>query len=220
MFVAKSIQNLELAALQSGYRQAQLDLEKASYQLSLTKLRAPFTGVVANLQAQPFQPSQDHRPLCLLQDLRPMEVRFSILETELGLLQTGNSLQIEPLAQLGQSYPARLLTINPHVNENGLVEIVAQVDQPGRQLLPGMNVRVRLRQAVPEQLIVPREAVVLRQGRPVVFVYRSDTAYWNYVQPDLENSQFYTLSEGIQADEIVIISGNLNLAHLAPVQIQ
>lgn len=211
---------LELAALQSGYRQAQLDLEAATYQLGLTELRAPFTGTVANLSAQPYQASRDHQPLCLLQDLSPMQLRFSVLETELDLLQSGTTLQVEPLAQADQSYPARVLAVNPRVDDNGLVEVLAQLDNPSRDLLPGMNVRVRLRQAVPDQLIVPKEAVVLRQGRPVVFVYRNDTAYWHYVQPDLENSETYSLTEGIQPDEIVITSGNLNLAHLAPVSIQ
>lgn len=211
---------LELAALQSGYRQAQLDLEAATYQLGLTELRAPFAGTIANLRAQAFQASRDHQPLCLLQSLSPMQLHFSVLETELDLLQRGNTLQVEPLAQPGQSYPGSVLAVNPRVDENGLVEILAQLDNPGRDLLPGMNVRVRLRLAVPNQLIVPKEAVVLRQGRPVVFIYHNDTAYWHYVQPGLENSEAYSLIEGIQSDEIVITSGNLNLAHLAPVSVQ
>ncbi len=211
---------LTLAALQSGYRQAQLDLESAIYQLSLTEIRAPFAGTVANLGAQAYQSSQDHRPLCLLQDLRPMLVRFSILETELDLLNSGNTLQIEPLAQAGESYPARLESVNPRVNKNGLVEVFAKMERPSSQLLPGMNVRVRLRQGVADQLIVPKEAVVLRQGRPVVFVYRNDTAFWHYVKPALENSEKYSLSEGLEANEIVITSGNLNLAHMARVKVQ
>jgi len=118
------------------------------------------------------------------------------------------------------AFTGRITEVNPRVDDNGLLRLSAQVRNPQRQLLPGMNVQVRLQQAIPDQLFVPKSAVVLRQGRPVVFVYQQDTAYWHYVTPDLENSQHYTITDGLEANQTVITQGNLNLGHLAPVKIE
>ena len=211
---------LTLAALQSGYTQAKLDLQAAQHQLDLAELRAPFSGTIADLKAQPYQHSQDHRPFCLVQDLQPMQVAFFVLETELGMLEKDNSLIIEPLAREGQQYTGSILSINPRVESNGMVEVVARVDHSGQELLPGMNVRIILRQAIADQLIIPKEAVVLRQGRPVVFVYQNDTAYWHYVTPGLENSHFVTVREGLTPHQTVITDGHLNLDHMTPVQVE
>ncbi len=208
-----------LATLQSGYRAAQVAVNQARYQLAQTELRAPFAGRIADLSVQPHQQANPAEPLCHLLDLDPLRVEFTVLETELDMVASGATVQIEPVALPGQTFTGRITEVNPRVDDNGLLRVSAQVRNPQRQLLPGMNAQVRLQQALPDQLFVPKSAVILRQGRPVVFVYQRDTAYWHYVTPNLENSQHYTIAEGLEANQIVITQGNLNLGHLAPVRI-
>lgn len=209
----------DLATLQSGHRAAQVAVDQARYQLTLTELRAPFAGRIADLSAQPHQQANPAEPLCLLLDLDPLRVAFTVLETELDMVTPGATVQVEPVALPSQTFTGRITEVNPRVDDNGLLRLSAQVRNPQRQLLPGMNVQVRLQQAIPDQLFVPKSAVVLRQGRPVVFAYQQDTAYWHYVTPDLENSQHYTITDGLEANQTVITQGNLNLGHLAPVRI-
>jgi hypothetical protein len=106
------------------------------------------------------------------------------------------------------------------VDENGLVTVKALVPNTRNALFEGMNVRVIIRKVVPGQLVVPKQAVVQRQGREVVFVLEDGLAKWNYVKTGRENSTSYTITEGLQAGMKVIISGNLNLAHDAEVEVR
>ena len=46
-----------------------------------------------------------------------------------------------------------------------------------------------------------------------------DQAYWNYVRTGLENADSYTIVEGLKAGDQVITTGNINLAHEAPVMV-
>jgi len=81
-----------------------------------------------------------------------------------------------------------------------------------------MNVKVLVGNSVPAQLVVPKEAVVIRQGKQVVFTYEDGHAKWHYVKTGYENSREYTIEEGLEEGAQVIITNNLNLGHDAEVE--
>ena len=93
----------------------------------------------------------------------------------------------------------------------------------GDRLFDGMNVRVSVKRSVPDQMVVPKTAVVLRSGKQVLFTVRNNMAMWNYVTTGLENMTEYTLvdweASGLQEGMTVITTGNVNLAHETPVKI-
>ena len=59
----------------------------------------------------------------------------------------------------------------------------------------------------------------MRSGKQVVFTLDGDKALWNYVRTGLENDSCYTIVEGLKPGDQVITSGNINLAHEAPVKV-
>lgn len=118
----------------------------------------------------------------------------------------------------GETRQGRVAEINPMVDENGMVRVWASVDG-GNGLIDGMNVRVSVKRAVAETLVVPKSAVVLRSGRQVIFTLDGDKAMWNYVTTGLENLSEYTVTEGLTPGMTIITSGNVNLAHESPVKI-
>ena len=129
-------------------------------------------------------------------------------------------MEVTPFALNDTKAEGRITEINPLVDENGMVQVKAAVTDKGK-LFEGMNVRVSIHRSLGKQLVVPKEAVVLRSGKQVVFVLDSTKtkAYWTYVHTSLENADSYTIADGLKEDDIVITSGNINLAHEAPVTI-
>jgi multidrug efflux pump subunit AcrA (membrane-fusion protein) len=115
------------------------------------------------------------------------------------------------------TFAGRISQINPLIDEHGNVTIKARVVNSSGRLVEGMNVKVLIRDKVPGGLIVPKEAVVLRNNQQVVFSLLNGRSYWNYVESDLENSTSYTIrvvKEGIlKAGDTIITKGNLNLAN-------
>ncbi|MDE6378363.1 MAG: efflux RND transporter periplasmic adaptor subunit, partial [Duncaniella sp.] len=75
------------------------------------------------------------------------------------------------------------------------------------------------KRAVERALVIPKSALVLRSGRQVVFTLDGDKAMWNYVTTGLENLNHYTVTDGLAPGMKVIVTGNLNLAHEAPVKV-
>jgi len=209
--------------LRSGYERGLLALQKARNELENTSLRAPFGGVVANLTTKPFNTISAAEAFCTLLSQAAPLVTFMVLETELMAVQTGQTAVVQPVAFGERSYIGKVVEINPYVSEQGLVQVKARINNADKYLFEGMNVRVRVEKGIPSQIVVPKEAVVERSGRKVIFTYAAETdssglAKWNYVTVAHENDTEIALSEGIKAGEIVIIDGNLNLGHDARVK--
>jgi hypothetical protein len=106
----------------------------------------------------------------------------------------------------------RIKQINPLVDENGMIKVKAEFQNNGR-LIDGMNVKIVIKKPVPKCLVVPKEALVIRQGKDVIFVRQDSLAIWKYVTVEFENSTSVSLKEGLESGDLVIVNGNINLAH-------
>lgn len=208
---------MDLARLRSGLRQAELQLASTRREIQDATLTAPCSGIIANLSTSAHNMASPSQPLCRIINDRGMEVEFTVLESELPMVRPGDIVTVTPFSTT-DSHQGRVTEINPMVDENGMVKVWTTVDGGGG-LIDGMNARVSVRRAVEKALVIPKSAVVLRSGRQVVFTIDGNKAMWNYVTTGLENLNQYTVTDGLQPGMKVITSGNINLAHEAPVKV-
>lgn len=209
---------MRLARVRSGYDQAEAQYELAKYEEEHASLKAPFDGVVANLFAKPYNEAVASETFCTVVGTDGMEADFTVLESELPLIKTGDKVVVTPYADAAAQYVGRISQINPLVDDEGMVKVKAVVDGKGR-LFSGMNVRVSVHRSLGEQLVVPKSALVLRSGKQVVFTLKDGKAQWNYVQTGLENAESYSITDGLKEGDTVIVTGNVNLAHESPVTV-
>ena len=213
-------EDFHLAAIKSGYNKALIAYELAAKELEQATLTAPFSGVVANLTAKADNLSSTGEAFCLVIDDAQPEVAFTVLESELPMVRPGYRVAVIPFAERDPQARVwgEVTEVNPYVESNGMVKVKARVANNGR-LIEGMNVKVTLRQPMGERLVIPKSAVVMRSGKPVVFTLTHGKAQWNYVNVLAENSDSCTVAprtkeyEGLSAGDTVIVKGNLNLAH-------
>jgi RND family efflux transporter MFP subunit len=210
---------LQLAQTRSGYDQALAQYQLAAYEEQRAVLTAPFNGTIANLFTKPFNIASTSEPFCTIIDMRNLEASFTLLEGEVPLIQTGDRVEIMPFSLPGEKTEGRISEINPTVDEYGMVRVKASITNQRSRLFEGMNVRIHVQRMLGRQLAVPKGAVVLRSGKPVVFTLVEGKAYWNYVQTGLENATSYTITEGLKEGDIIITDGNINLAHESAVSV-
>jgi len=210
---------LRIAKVKSGLADAQTDLKEAQHRLKSASLYAPFSGVVAKIEKKEYDKIGSGENFCTLIDNSKYHVNFSVLESELEEIKPNKAIITKPLA--GGTFYGKIDQINPVVDENGLVTVRGLVNNTNGKLLEGMNAKVLVKTKVPGQLIIPKTAMVLRQNKEVVFTVKNDSiAMWNYVNTGLENSKSYTITKGLDPNDVVIISGNVNLAHESMVDVQ
>ena len=210
---------LAIAKTRSNYVQARIQYEMSAYNLKNAVLYAPFSGVVANLFSKEQNQPAYGQPFCTIVDNAAPEVIFQVLESELAVLKSGDKVVVSPYSIADYAVVGKIVEINPVVDKNGMVRVKAQLSAASNKLYDGMNVNIRVQKAVPNQLIIPKKALVLRSNRQVVFTCQHGKAMWNYVKTGLENSTEFVITEGLTEGESVIYEGNINLAHEAPVSI-
>ena len=206
---------MERAEVMSGYYSAKFQLQSAKKALEECNLYAPFSGRIADLEAKRFQKNDK---VCTLVDDSGFEVEFRILEAELSGVRIGQIVKVTPFVQDSIQYEGRVTEINPLVDDKGLVKIKAQLSNRGNTLLDGMNVRVIVEEKMQHMFVVPKDAVVERDGYQVIFLLEEGRAVWTYVDVVHSNISSFAITgcqrkeTTIKEGDIVITSGNLNLA--------
>jgi len=216
----------------SGLAQAELGVEAASRALEQTRVRAPFSGRVTQVRVQPGNLVGAGAELLTVLQLHPLQVEVDVPEVELQGLQVGRPARLRFAALPGEDATGRIESLSPEVDPSTRsLRVRVAMDNPGERALPGMYARVRLEaQRFPDRILVPREAVVERDRRAVVFVASAldaeglGVAEWRYVLPGARNETHVELLpldgfEGVREGEIVLVEGHLTLAHLAPISL-
>ena len=134
---------MKLAKVKSGYEQADLQKENALREMENATLVAPFDGVIANLTAKPHHMAGSSEPFCRIIQTSNMEVEFQVLENELHLIKMGQKVEIVPQATTVGVQQGEICSMNPLVNEKGLIQVRARV-KGNVGLMEGMNVTVRI----------------------------------------------------------------------------
>lgn len=197
-----------------AYRRAQRDYENAD-------LRAPFSGKVANITAKTHEPGG---AFCTLIADQTLDVNFSVLETEYKFVRTGQTIRIAPFIDEDNVLSGTITSINPTVDQNGQIQVRAKVTNNGT-LLDGMNVRIIVENEVPNQLVVSKNAVLIRDDMEVLFRYIDGKSAWTYVHVLMSNSTEHVVEANkdrgaeLNAGDLIIVTGNLNLGDDTPVEL-
>ncbi|MCA9738189.1 MAG: efflux RND transporter periplasmic adaptor subunit [Gemmatimonadetes bacterium] len=215
----------------SGFDRAQVALEVAELALQRTRVRAPFAGRVADLKVVPGQFVSEGTELLTLVDLDPIKVEAQVLEKDLSLLSRGRRARVTFTALPDEVFSGTLETINPVVDpETGSARVTLHLRNPQGRIKPGMYARVSLEaQHFPDRILVPRSAVLERDGRPMLFVARPDgdilRSEWRYVTPGRENETLVEILDNpdtrmVEPGEIVLVEGHTYLIHDAVIRLE
>ena len=89
---------MQLARVKSGYDQTLSQYELAKYEEEHATLVAPFDGVVANLFSKPYNAANTSDTFCSIIGTQGMEADFTVLESELPLIKSGDKVVVTPYA--------------------------------------------------------------------------------------------------------------------------
>lgn len=221
------------ARIRSGLAGAEARLLKARYDLEKTVIRAPYAGRVANLAVDVGTRLTVNDSVAMVVDLSSVDVDVQVLETEIGVLEVGREATVEFTAFPGEEFRASVVTVNPVVDPASHVgRATVRLRNPGARILPGMHANVQVAGRLYEDRVsVPKEAIVERSRREVVFVFEPESegsgtgrAKWRYVTTGLENEYAVEVVPSDDTDmvaegEIVLVGGHTTLTHDALVRL-
>ncbi|MBN2169694.1 MAG: efflux RND transporter periplasmic adaptor subunit [Candidatus Krumholzibacteriota bacterium] len=215
----------ELAEARTGMAGARAAAERARFNLERCEIRAPFDGVVTDLTLSPGEWVSAGQVLCSLVDDVHLEAEVEVLESELGHLALGRPV-LMAVPALGDTLPLTVDIVSPRLTpESRSCGVRLRFENRDGRIKPGMFVRADIAgEILPDRLLVPREAVLTRDGRPLVFKIEDGITQWIYVRLGSRNARFVEVERVLQggslaAGDQVVTSEHLTLTHGAPVKV-
>ena len=208
-------------AVTAGLTQAEQQLERARLENSRTRIVAPFRGRVADLQVEAGQRiSPGQTVLTLLEDDR-MKVAVDVLEADLVGMRVGATAQVRLPNLDDRRFTGRIYSVNPLVDpKTGAGRVTVTLPNPRGQLVVGLYAEVALEtERLTGRLVVPADAVLVRQSRDLVFRMVDGKAYWTYVTVGERSGDFVEIVDGLSPGDSVAIQGHYALSHDALVNI-
>ena len=216
----------ELLEVRSGVAAARADAARLRIELERTEVRAPFAGVISGLELNQSEIVQVGQTFSRLVDDVNVEAAVGVLESDLSVVAVGKPALLEVPA-LGQSIPLEVDVIDPEVAaDSRTCRVLLRLRSDEQRVKPGMFVRAWIAgEVLPDRLLVPRQAIVTRDGRPVLFKVEDDRALWVYVQLGRQNDQLVEIERVDQGGPLdpgtqVIVSNHLTMTHEAKIKVK
>ncbi len=118
---------------------------------------------------------------------------------------------------------AHIAFVRGHEGEYAHIDLYLNIQKlPNNKYIEGYNVSVSTQAANENVILIPKTAVVERDGLPTVFTYdaTSRKAVFNSVTILDWDHDYYLIQEGIKVGDEIIVEGNHLLTHNTPVQKQ
>jgi RND family efflux transporter MFP subunit len=209
---------------EAALAQAQADVRMYEALLQNTFIRAPFAGVVVKKMAEvgesvaPIPPgvniSTASGAIVALADLDTLEVEADVSESNVAKLGPSQPAEVTVEAFPDRRYKAVLRQIIPTADRTkATVQVKVTILDKDRDLKPEMSAKVtflegrgRPAQAAPQppRIVVPRSAVVSRDGRSLVFEVSDGRARERAVTLGPERDGSVVVQKGLTGGETLV----------------
>ena len=207
----------DLAA--ANLAQAEAALRRAHEVQSNATITSPVTGFVVERNYDAGAIPGD-KPVFVVADLRQMKLEAGISELEAGRLKVGLKARISVQAKPGETYFGELAAIAPEVDErNRHFMIDVRVPNDGHALLSGMYATARIIEGTAANAImVPREAVVTKNGKRIVLKVQGDAVSTVEVVEGLGDGARIQIVKGLSAGDKIVTDARRQIAPGAKVR--
>ncbi len=212
----------EVEAVVSGLAQAESRADRARLALSRTAIRAPFSGQLADIQVEIGQRVGPGQLLFSLLDQSQMRVEVDVLEADLAYVKRGGSALVRIPALADTALTGTVFSINPAVDPaRGTGRVTVLLPNRSGLLISGLFAYVELEAGrLADRIVVPSGALLVRQGKDLVFLVNGGKAKWTYVTVGRRSGDFVEITEHLAAGDSLAVAGHHALSHDASVRVE
>ena len=206
-----SVQERETA--ESEYNTAVAEMELAKLNLSYTKVRAPFRGLIVTRMVDPGQKVGNDTPVFHLSDFRSLLAKVYVPSKEFRNLKTEQDVNLV-LDSSKEVMKGRIKLISPIIDPaTGTIKITVEVSDYPANTRPGDFAEVQvITDTHPAVVLVPRFAVITDHDEQVVFIATEDnTAERRPVEIGYSDDDNAEIISGVKVGERVVVKGQRRL---------
>ena len=203
-----SLPEIKWREMVANLEKAQSAFDLANATLADNTIKAPFDGTVASVNAEIGENIAPMKPVIRLISTKGLAVKISVPENEITKVQMGDTAEVV-IPALGdkrlngkvveKSMTASLLTHSYPVK--------VLIEQPDKELTPGMIGKVVLKADVSKGIIIPANVVLINREGKFVWVAEDGRATRRKITLAGYSGSGVIVSEGLNTGDIVIVEG-------------
>ena len=207
-----------------GLSKSDLEAIELSYKVSKTQyenllensiLRSPVSGVITARNYDVGDMYAMSAPLFTVEQIVPVKLLVAISESDYSKVKQGDKVEVVADALTGKTFDGKIRKIYPTIDpatRTFVAEVV--VNNPKRELRPGMFARVTVHFGVNNNVVIPDVAVVKQQGSGERFVYvlnEDGTVSYQKVVLGRRMDAEYEVLEGLNDGAKIVTGGQIRL---------
>ncbi|WP_437681470.1 efflux RND transporter periplasmic adaptor subunit [Sorangium sp. So ce131] len=171
------------------------------------QIRAPFDGVVTERFVDVGEYVRHDSRVVSLVSAGALRLEFTVPEASLAAVRPGGALTFTVPAYPGRSFAGEVRWIGAAVRE-ATRDLVAEaeVQNPDGALRPGMFASIALATGEAKGPVVPRSAILPKEGRAHLFVVVDRRLEERVVQTGAEKGDAVAVARGVRAGDKVVIT--------------
>jgi membrane fusion protein (multidrug efflux system) len=225
-YEAQAISQAQLDADSADLRNKRAQAAAQAATVAKKSLRAPFAGRLGITTVNPGQYLNTGDKVVSLQSLDPVYVDFRLPQEQLSQVKPGQTVRISSDAFPKVDFAGKVTAIDPAIDTASRnFQTEATAPNTGRQLMPGMFVRVAVASGeVQHYLTLPQTAITYNPYGSTVFLVVKDaagkaTAQQTFVTTGATRGDQVAILKGIKQGDEVVTSGQLKLKNGTPLDI-
>ncbi|MEW6183235.1 MAG: efflux RND transporter periplasmic adaptor subunit [Bacillota bacterium] len=174
-------------------------------------LKAPISGVVSARNIDPGELSSMATPALTIVNINELTLECGASEQQVNKLKAGQEVKVFVGAVRDEPFTGEISAISPAADPKTKTYMVkVKVSNPGHLLKPGMFAETDLGVSA-AAVLVPRNAVVIRNNTTAVFVVRGNKAVLRRVDTGESDGRNIVVIKGLSNGEQVVILGQERL---------
>jgi RND family efflux transporter MFP subunit len=202
-------------------KNAESQLKQLKKQISLSRIEAPFNGTITFREVE-VGSIAGQTPVARITDLSQLKLEISVPEKEIFLFTEGETADVTTDIYPGKKFAGRIDFVSDRADEshNYQVKILIRNNDASFMLKAGMYGNVFLEKGLREHaLVIDRKSLLGSAKNPQVFVVQNHETALRDIQIGNNNGDVVEVLAGLDAGEIIVTSGHINLTQGSKVEI-
>jgi Cu(I)/Ag(I) efflux system membrane fusion protein len=192
-----------------GMSQAQVkEIERTHTTHPTTIFYSNTSGYIMSLDVLEGDYAMGGQSLMKLVDVSNVWVEAQVYTSQLSQLDKSRPLVVR-IPGLQQEIPGKIEFINPEVNQQSRINLLrVSIPNPGNQLKPGMAATIIMKGTRQNSIMLPTDAIIKSRDMAMIWLSSGKNKFKSQmVTTGIENNGMTEITAGLQAGDVVVISG-------------
>jgi len=205
-------------SVEKGEIVALIDRDEPALGFTKAEVKSPIEGTVIRYYVDvgdsviPQEP-MPQEPVVNIAYMDKVKIVVNVGEKDISKLRKGEKVRVSVDAYPEENFLGRVVKVAPAVDPRSRkLKVELEIENKDHRLKPGMFADVEIiYNEHSNVLVVPRIAVLEKEGRTILFTVDDDSAKLREVKTGISDEEKIEIVEGLSEGESVVIEGNYGL---------